>query len=76
MSQSKIGVVISDKMKKTIVIKVVSKVKHPLYKKLIKRSKHIKAHDEMGVKVGETVKITKTKPYSKTVHFKVTEVIK
>ncbi len=76
MAQTKIGKVISDKMEKTIVIKVVSKVKHPLYKKLITKSKNIKAHDEIGVKIGDKVKIQKTRPYSKTVHYKTTEVLK
>ena len=76
MAQTKTGKVISDKMEKTVVIKVVSKVKHPLYKKLITKSKNIKAHDELGVKIGDKVKIQKARPYSKTVHYKTMEVIK
>lgn len=76
MAQTKTGKVISDKMGKTIVIKVVSKVKHPLYRKLITKSKNIKAHDELGAKIGDNVKIRKSRPYAKTVHYETTEVIK
>lgn len=65
------GVVISNKMQNTVVVKVTSKVKHPLYKKLINVSKKFKAHDETGSQVGETVKIIETRPISKEVHFKV-----
>jgi len=76
MAQIKVGLVESTKMQKTIVVKVKSMVKHPLYKKLIKRSKKIKAHDEIGVNVGDKVKIVETKPISKDVNFKVLEVVK
>lgn len=71
MQQAKIGVVVSDKMEKTVTVKVVTRIKHPLYKKFITRSKKIKAHDELGAKIGEKVKIVETKPISKDVHFKV-----
>ena len=73
MPQIKEGTVISNKMKNTIVVKVDSTIKHPLYKKLIARSKKIKAHDEIGVKVGQKVKIIESKPISGDVHFKVVE---
>jgi len=76
MAQVKVGIVESIKMQKTIVVKVESKVKHPLYKKLIKRSKKIKAHDEIGVNIGNKVRIVETKPISKGVNFKVMEVVK
>ncbi|KKR78041.1 MAG: 30S ribosomal protein S17 [Candidatus Curtissbacteria bacterium GW2011_GWA1_40_9] len=76
MAQTKIGVVISDKMEKTVVVKISTKVKHPLYKKQITRSKNLKAHDEIGAKTGDKVKIAQTKPYSKSIAFKVMEVIK
>ena len=76
MAQVKVGIVESIKMQKTIVVKVESKVKHPLYKKLIKRSKKIKAHDGVGVSTGDKVKIVETKPISKDVNFKIMEVIK
>ncbi len=76
MTQNKTGTVISDKMEKTVVVKISTKVKHPLYKKLITKSRNIKAHDDIGAKIGETVKIVQTKPYSKSVSFKVLEVVK
>ena len=71
MPQVKEGVVVSNKMKKTVVVKVSMKVKHPLYKKIIKRSRKFKARDEIGAAVGQKVKIVETKPFSKDVHFKV-----
>lgn len=71
MPQIKEGTVISNKMKNTVVVKVDSTIKHPLYKKLIARSKKIKAHDEIGVKIGQKVKIIESKPISGDVHFKV-----
>lgn len=70
------GVISSVKMHKTVVVKISYKVKHPLYKKLIIRTKKIKAHDEIGAVVGQTVKIIETKPVSKQVTFKVMEVVK
>lgn len=76
MAQIKVGLVESVKMQKTVVVKIESKVKHPLYKKLIKRSKKIKAHDEIGVSVGDKVKIIETKPISKDVNFRIMEVVK
>jgi len=76
MPQVKIGTVLSDKMQKTIVVKVEMKTKHPLYKKIITRSKKIKARNDLGAKVGQSVKITETRPIAKNVNFKVTEVIK
>lgn len=75
MSQFKIGTVISNKMQKTIVVKVDMPKKHPLYKKLIKKSKKIKVHDELDAKIGQKVKIIETKPISKDVHFETLEVL-
>lgn len=75
MPQIKVGTVLSTKMQKTIVVKVDSTKKHPLYKKLIVTSKKIKARDELGAKVGQKVKIVETKPISADVHFKVMEVV-
>ncbi len=75
MPQVKLGTVVSAKMQKTVVVEVEMRKKHPLYKKIIKRSKKIKAHDELGAKSGQKVKIAETKPFSKNVHFKVVEVI-
>jgi len=60
------GVVVSDKMDKTVTVKVERRFKHPLYKKFIRRSKKYAAHDENNVvKVGEIVKIRECRPISK-----------
>lgn len=61
------GAVVSDKGNKTVIVKVERKIKHPLYNKIIRRSKKYAAHDEHNaVKVGDTIKIVETKPISKT----------
>lgn len=75
MPQVKIGIVVSAKMPKTVVVKIVSRVKHPLYKKLIIRTRKFKVHDELGVKTQDKVKIIETRKISKDVHFKVLEVV-
>ena len=67
-----IGTVVSDKSDKTVVVKVERKVKHPLYSKIIRRSKKYHAHDEDNAfKLGETVRIEETAPYSKQKTWKV-----
>ena len=64
------GVVVSDKMDKTIVVSVTRFVKHPKYKKYMKITKKYKAHDaEKAAKVGDTVTIVETRPLSKDKHF-------
>jgi small subunit ribosomal protein S17 len=61
------GVVVSDKMDKTIVVEVERRVQHPIYKKFIRRSKRYHAHDESNaIKVGQTVRIIESRPLSKT----------
>lgn len=66
------GVVVSDKMDKTVVVSVSRFIKHPLYGKFYKVSKKYKAHDEENVcKVGDKVEIVETRPYSKDKRFKV-----
>jgi len=70
------GKVISTKMTKTATILVERFKIHPLYKKRIKVKKKYHAHDEIGVKVGEEVKIQECRPISKTKKFKIIEVIK
>ena len=75
--KSMIGLVVSDKMDKTVVVLVTSKKKHPIYGKYITFTKKYKAHDENGVAgVGDTVKIMETRPLSATKHFRLVEVIK
>ncbi len=75
MAKIRTGIVISSKMQKTVVVEIKEKIPHPLYKKLITRSKKIKAHDEIGVQTGQTVKIVETRPIARDVHFKVLEVV-
>ena len=71
------GTVVSDKMDKTITVKVETYKNHPLYHKRVKYSKKYKAHDENGVAgIGDTVKIMETRPLSATKHFRLVEVIK
>lgn len=66
MRKVKIGKVVSDKMDKTIVVSVEDSVKHPLYKKIIKRTQKFKAHDEKNeCVIGDTVRIMETRPLSK-----------
>ena len=61
------GVIVSDKMDKTVVVSVERRIMHPIYKKFIRRSKKYHAHDENNeFKTGQTVKIRETKPISKT----------
>lgn len=68
------GVIVSDKTDKTVVVNVERKVKHPLYGKIIRRSKKYHAHDEGNeYKAGETVRIEETKPMSKLKTWKVIE---
>lgn len=70
------GTVVSDKMDKTIVVEVTRIVKHPLYKKYIKRRKKLHAHDETNdVHTGDTVKITESRPLSRTKRWRVSEII-
>ena len=66
------GIIVSDKTDKTVVVNVERRVKHPLYGKIIKRSKKYHAHDEGNeFKLGETVRIEETKPISKLKTWKV-----
>jgi small subunit ribosomal protein S17 len=68
------GTVVSDKTDKTVVVRVERRVKHPLYGKIIKRSKKYHAHDEGNeFKAGETVRIEETRPISKTKTWRVLE---
>ncbi len=70
------GKVVSDKMDKTIVVAIVDNVKHPLYKKIIKRTVKLKAHDEKNeCKIGDRVEIMETRPLSKDKRWRVTEII-
>ncbi|TAN62158.1 30S ribosomal protein S17 [bacterium] len=75
--KTRTGVVVSDKMQKTIVVKVERSTRHPLYKKTIRRYKKFKAHDESSsAKTGDTVKIMETRPLSKEKRWRLLEVLK
>ncbi len=70
------GTVISNKMKNTVVVKIERFVKHPRYKKIMKRVSKIKAHTEKDLMVGDKVTIQESNPIAKTVNFKVVEEVK
>lgn len=74
--KSQTGIVVSDKMDKTVVVKVDRLVKHPVYNKYIKRSAKYKAHDESNqCKAGDRVVIIETRPLSKDKFWKVSQII-
>jgi len=71
------GFVSSDKMEKTVVVKITRRFKHPLFKKYISRSKKYKAHDEANeCRIGDEVLIEETRPISRNKHWRVKEVIR
>jgi small subunit ribosomal protein S17 len=70
------GIVVSDKMQKTVVVEVEDRVKHPLYGKVIRRTSKVKAHDELGsAGVGDLVVIMETRPLSATKRWRLVEVL-
>ena len=76
MRKTRVGIVASDKMDKTIVVAVRDNVKHPLYKKIIKRTVRFKAHDENNVaKVGDIVMIMETRPLSKDKNWRLVKIV-
>ena len=76
LRKARVGTVVSDKMDKTVVVAIRDNVKHPLYKKIIKRTVKLKAHDEKNeCGIGDTVEIMETRPLSKDKHWRVTHII-
>lgn len=74
--KTRVGVVISDKMDKTLVVEQVARVPHPRFNKIVKRSKKYYVHDESGqAKVGDRVRITESRPLSKLKRWTLTEVL-
>ena len=69
------GLVTSTKSLKTATVAVTRFWRHPLYRKQVKRTKKFAAHDELGVKPGDTVVLAQTRPLSKNKHFKITKII-
>jgi small subunit ribosomal protein S17 len=70
----RVGVVVSDKMTNTVTVQLERRLAHPLYGKLVRLSKRVKAHDLQGAKVGDTVQIVETRPLSKTKRWRVAEI--
>jgi small subunit ribosomal protein S17 len=71
----RMGVVTSDKMEKTVTVSLVRRYAHPVYGKQVTRTKKVKARNEHGAKVGDTVRIMETRPLAKTVNWRVTEIV-
>ena len=70
------GMVVSDKMQKTVVVSIERRVQHPVYGKMVRRTKKLKAHDEQNeAKTGDTVRIMETRPLSKDKRWRVVEII-
>jgi small subunit ribosomal protein S17 len=75
-TKERVGTVVSDKMDKTVVVAVENRFPHPIYKKTVSRTKRYKAHDEANTcKVGDRVRITETRPLSRTKRWAVAEVL-
>ena len=76
MRKTNVGRVVSDKMDKTVVVAIEDSVRHPLYKKIIKRTVKLKAHDENNeCRVGDRVRLIETRPLSKDKRWRVAEII-
>ncbi len=76
MRKTVIGKVVSDKMDKTIVVLIEDSVKHPLYNKVVKRSRRLKAHDEKNeAHSGDRVKVMETRPLSKDKRYRLVEIV-
>ena len=72
----RVGVVVSDKMDKTVLVRIDRRVRHPLYKKTVARSNKLAAHDESNdAHVGDTVKVMETRPLSKSKRWRVVEIV-
>ena len=74
--KTRVGVVVSDKMDKTVVVEIERRFPHPLYGKMVTRTRRLKAHDEENAaKTGDRVRITETRPLSKQKRWRVLEII-
>jgi len=70
------GKVVSDKMDKTVVVAVETRVRHPLYERIIRRTRKFKAHDEQNAcRIGDKVKMMETRPLSKDKRWRITEIL-
>ena len=76
LRKTRTGVVVSDRMDKTIVVAVRDNVRHPLYKKIVKKTYKLKAHDENNdCRIGDTVKVMETRPLSKDKRWRLVEIV-
>ena len=76
LRKTRVGKVVSNKMDKTIVVAIEDHVKHPLYKKIVKRTYTLKAHDENNeCNIGDTVKVMETRPLSKDKRWRLVEIV-
>ena len=76
LRKERVGIVTSDKMDKTVVVSITERVKHPLYKKIVSRTKKLKAHDENNAcGIGDKVRVAETRPRSKDKCWRVVEII-
>lgn len=74
--KTRVGRVVSDKMDKTIVVAIEDRVAHPLYKKIVKRTYKLKAHDELNeAGIGDRVRVMETRPLSKDKRWRLVEII-
>jgi small subunit ribosomal protein S17 len=73
--QEKVGLVTSDKMMKTVVVRVERQVKHPKYKRYIRKRSKFMAHDEIGARIGDIVRIIETRPLSARKRWRVIEIV-
>ncbi len=76
LRKTRTGLVVSDKMDKTIVVAIEDNVRHPLYKKIVKRTVKLKVHDENNeCRVGDRVAIMETRPLSKDKHWRLSSIV-
>jgi small subunit ribosomal protein S17 len=73
--KTRTGVVVSDKMTKTVIVELTRRFADPVYGKQVKRSKRVAAHDEHGAKTGDTVRIMETRPLSRTKRWRVVTIL-
>jgi small subunit ribosomal protein S17 len=74
--KTRVGIVVSDKMQKTVLVAIERRVPHPVYGKMVTRTRRVKAHDEENsAKAGDTVRIAETRPLSKDKRWRVVEIV-
>jgi len=76
LRKTRVGMVVSDKMDKTVVVAIIDNVNHPLYKKIVKRTVRLKAHDENNeCRIGDRVEVMETRPLSKDKRWRVVNIL-